>query len=213
MPIGFHARPCAIRIAAAACGAWASLLLTGAAQADRIRNPVAVFAGLDKITARIISFEVNIDETVQFGSLQITPKVCWSRPASEQPQTTSFVEVDEVTLDNKFRRIFTGWMYAASPGLHGVEHAIYDVWLTDCKGGTEVIPEPKEPEAPVAQPNERRERTRPASVDQLPDQRLDVRPPQGVPTQPRQAPTQRYFPTNRGSPATTGAPFDAYRGN
>jgi hypothetical protein len=25
-------------------------------------------------------------------------------------------------------------MFAASPGLHGVEHPIYDIWLTDCKG-------------------------------------------------------------------------------
>ncbi len=31
------------------------------------------------------------------------------------------------------KRIFTGWMFAASPGLHGVEHPIYDLWLTDCK--------------------------------------------------------------------------------
>jgi hypothetical protein len=195
--------------------ALALAAFSGAAQADRIRNPVAVFAGLDKITARIISFEVNIDETVQFGALQLTPRVCWSRPTSEQPQTTSFVEVDEVTLDNKYRRIFTGWMYAASPGLHGVEHAIYDVWLTDCKGGTEIIPEPKEQEAPpVAQPNDRRERTRPAANQQQPgpDQRIDVRPQQGVPVQPRQAPSQRFFPTNpQGAP--TGAPFDAYRGN
>ncbi|MGL4727758.1 MAG: DUF2155 domain-containing protein [Bosea sp. (in: a-proteobacteria)] len=184
--------------------------MTGPAQADRIRNPVAVFAGLDKITARIISFEVNIDETVQFGSLQLTPKVCWSRPSSEQPQTTSFVEVDEVTLDNKFRRIFTGWMYASSPGLHGVEHAIFDVWLTECKGGTEVIPEPREPTAPVAQPNDRRERARPAAAQRpaAEEPRVDVRPQQGVPVQPRQAPSQRFFPTNPG-----GAPLDPYRGN
>lgn len=181
------------------------------AKADRIRNTVAVFAGLDKITGRIISFEVNIDETVQFGALQLTPKVCWSRPASEQPQTTGFVEVDEVTFDNKYRRIFTGWMYAASPGLHGVEHAIYDVWLTECKGGTEVIPEAKEPDAPVANaPTERR--TRPASAQQgdrpQAGQRLDVLPPQGVPVQPRQAPSQRFFPTNQPT-----APLDPYRGN
>jgi hypothetical protein len=115
------------------------MLAATPAQADRIRNPIAVFAGLDKITGRIIAFEVNINETVQFGSLQITPRVCWTRPATEQPQTTSFVEVDEVGNNNDYRRIFSGWMYAASPGLHGVEHAIYDVWTTDCKGGTEVI--------------------------------------------------------------------------
>ena len=38
-------------------------------------------------------------------------------------------------MQGEVRRIFTGWMFAASPGLHAVEHPIYDVWLTDCKGG------------------------------------------------------------------------------
>lgn len=102
---------------------------------QRINNPKAVFAGLDKITGRIISFDVAIDETVQFGALQVTPKACYSRPPTETPQTDSFVEVDEVTLQGEIKRIFTGWMFAASPGLHAVEHPIYDIWLTDCKGG------------------------------------------------------------------------------
>jgi hypothetical protein len=133
----------------AASGLAAGLVLGLAvpAQADRIRNPVALFSGLDKITGRIISFEVNINETVQFGSLQLTPRVCWTRPPTEQPHTTAFVEVDEVTFTNEYRRIFTGWMFAASPGLHGVEHAIYDVWMTDCKGGTEIVAEPRDPSA------------------------------------------------------------------
>jgi hypothetical protein len=102
---------------------------------QRISNPTAIFAGLDKITGRIISFNVAIDETVQFGALQVTPRVCYSRPPTETPQTDAFVEVDEVTLKGEIKRIFTGWMFAASPGLHAVEHPIYDVWLTDCKGG------------------------------------------------------------------------------
>ncbi|MDP3406744.1 DUF2155 domain-containing protein [Bosea sp. (in: a-proteobacteria)] len=189
-----------------------SLALTGPASADRIRNPTAVFAGLDKITGRIISFEVAVDETVQFGALQLTPRVCWTRPPTEAPQTTTFTEVDEVTFNNEYRRIFTGWMYAASPGLHGVEHAIYDVWLTDCKGGTELVVDPKEPEAPIAE-EPRRPRTAPArDVNQqpglppppAPGQRIDVLPPQGVPVAPRQAPSQRFFPTNPGRDPTGG---------
>jgi hypothetical protein len=97
--------------------ALACLALCGQpAQADKIKNPTAVFSGLDKITGRIIAFEVAVDETVQFGALQMTPRVCYTRPPTESPQTTTFVEVDEVTLENKYRRIFTGWMFAASPG-------------------------------------------------------------------------------------------------
>lgn len=108
------------------------------AGSDRISNPIAEFAGIDKITGRIITFDVYIDETVQFGALQVTPRVCYSRPQTEDPKTDSFVEVDEITLDRKIRRIFTGWMFAESPGLNAVEHAVYDVWLKECKQKSDV---------------------------------------------------------------------------
>lgn len=107
---------------------------------ERVANPVAEFAGLDKITGRITSFDVYINETVQFGALQVTPKVCYSRPDAEEPKTDSFVEVDEITLDRKIRRIFTGWMFAESPGISAVEHAVYDVWLKACKQKSDVPP-------------------------------------------------------------------------
>ena len=106
----------------------------------RIENAVAEFSGIDKITGRIIKFDVYIGETVQFGALQVTPRVCYSRPITETPKTTSFLEVDEITLDRKIRRIFTGWMFADSPGLNAVEHSIYDIWLNDCKQESDIAP-------------------------------------------------------------------------
>jgi len=112
--------------------------------AQKIENPTAVFSGLDKITGRIISFEVAINETVRFGALEVTPRVCYTRPPTLSPNTDGFIEVDELTLQGELRRIFTGWMFAASPGLNAVEHPIYDVWLTDCKGG--VVADTGQPE-------------------------------------------------------------------
>jgi hypothetical protein len=110
---------------------------------------------LDKITGRIISFDVLIDETVQFGALQVTPRVCHTRPPTEPAQTTSFVEVDEITLSNEIRRLFTGWMFAASPGLHAVEHSVYDVWLVDCRTAMSATsPAPVEPAAAEPAPEE-----------------------------------------------------------
>jgi hypothetical protein len=106
----------------------------------RLTNPIAEFAGLDKITGRIITFDVYMNETVQFGALQVTPRVCYSRPPTEPPRTDAFVEVDEITLARKVRRIFTGWMFADSPGLHAVDHAVYDVWLASCKTSSTVAP-------------------------------------------------------------------------
>ena len=117
-----------------------ALGLAHEAQAARISNAVAVFAGLDKITGRVTTFDVYINETVQFGALQVTPKVCYSRDDTEAQKVDGFVEVDEITLDRKIRRIFTGWMFADSPGLNAVEHPIYDVWLTGCKQKSDVPP-------------------------------------------------------------------------
>nr|WP_244616112.1 DUF2155 domain-containing protein [Rhizobium sp. RU20A] len=118
-----------------AAGALAATVLQGPAiaEAAQIKNPVAVFSGIDKITGRITTFDVYLGETVQFGALQVTPRVCYTRDDTEAAKTTTFVEVDEITLDRKIRRIFTGWMFADSPGLNAVEHPVYDVWLKDCK--------------------------------------------------------------------------------
>jgi len=204
-------------IGAAACAA-----LLGAAApalADKIKHPTAVFSGLDKITGRIITFEAAIDETVQFGSLQITPRVCYSRPPTEAPQTDVFAEVDEVAENKTYHRIFTGWMFADSPGMHGVEHPVYDIWLTDCKGGAQIIHEAPEvvdapapgpadaepasaaPDAkPTPTPTPKKRKPKPAAADASP---LDLGgapapAPTAAPAPPvqRNPPTRRFFPTD-----------------
>jgi hypothetical protein len=141
-------------LAGAALAAVSALIAPNAALADKISNPVAVFNGLDKITGRIISFEVAVNETVQFGALQITPRVCYSRPPTDAPQTDAFAQVDEIDELKQMKRIFSGWMFADSPGLHGVEHPIFDIWLTACKGGTVVIRDAPAAEASTPNPDE-----------------------------------------------------------
>jgi hypothetical protein len=116
-----------------------------------------VFSGLDKITGRIIKFDVDIGETVQFGALRVKPQACYTRPSTEAANTDAFVEVEEITLQGEVKKIFGGWMFAASPGLHAVEHPIYDVWLTDCKGPSEpVVSAQSEPPPRPAPPPQKR---------------------------------------------------------
>ena len=111
------------------------------ASAQPLAHPVATLAGLDKITGRITRFDVYIDETVLFGALEITPRACYDRPATDTVQRTSvFVEVDQRSLDGTTRRIFTGWMFADSPALSAVDHPVYDVWLIECKTSTNIPP-------------------------------------------------------------------------
>jgi hypothetical protein len=142
------------RLAGMLVGAAALLIAGAPAPAQPINNPVAEFTGLDKITGRTITFDVLIDETVQFGALQVTPRVCHTRPPTEPERTTAFVEIDEITLSNEIQRLFTGWMFAASPGLHAVEHPVYDVWLVDCKVQMGPDPEPTPPPETDTAPEE-----------------------------------------------------------
>ncbi len=205
------------RAASIALGAMfvAAPFAIGPASADRISHPTAVFEGLDKITGRIISFEAGIDETVQFGSLLVTPRVCYTRPPTEAPRTDGFVEVDEITEKKTYDRVFTGWMFAASPGLHGVEHPVYDIWLTDCKGGTQIMPTPPEaveapesgppdagPEAAPADPKlappppppKKRKPPKPADASAPSPLDLDTAP--SPPPSQRGAAIRRFFPTD-----------------
>ena len=126
--------------------------------AQKIVNKKASFSGLDKITGRIINFDEDIGETVQFGALRVKTDACYTRPATEAANTDAFVEVDEITLQGEVKRIFSGWMYAASPGLHGVEHPIYDIWLVDCKvpDQTVVSAQPDPPKPPPPPPAQKR---------------------------------------------------------
>jgi hypothetical protein len=157
---------------------------------QKIVNASALFSGLDKITGRIINFDVAIGETVQFGALQLTPRACYTRPSTETANTDAFVEVDEVTLRGEVKRIFTGWVFAASPGLHAVEHPIYDLWLTDCKGPatTAQTPPPPPPTTASTQP---------------------VRPPAQPKAQPKQQPKQQ--PTAQQQPPQQQPGFGLFR--
>lgn len=141
-------RPCR------ACALSVALLLLAApVQAERISNPIALFNGLDKITGVTTSFEVPINGEHAFGGLILKPYVCYTRPVTEEPKTTSFVQVDEVEPSGKRKRVFSGWMFAESPGLSAVEHPTFDVWLTGCR-------DPNAPPPPVEEP------PKPAEEDQ-----------------------------------------------
>lgn len=136
-------------LAGSASGALLACVWLSAAQgAERLENQVAVFATLDKVTARKSTLEVPLGETRKFGALKVTPRACYSRPTTEAPKTTSFVEVDEVQLDGKEKRIFNGWMFAESPGLNAVEHPVFDVWLTECQKPTKSVAT-RAPKAPT----------------------------------------------------------------
>lgn len=111
----------------------AALFFAPPAQAEMERQPVAKLRTLDKITARTMTFEANVGDTVKFGPLFIKIRSCYKAPPIEQPEAASFLQIWENSLkDGTPQWVFSGWMFASSPALSPMDHAVYDVWVLDC---------------------------------------------------------------------------------
>ncbi|MCP4327405.1 MAG: DUF2155 domain-containing protein [Alphaproteobacteria bacterium] len=111
--------------------AAATLVWPRIAVADRY--DVTILQGLDKITARVSTIEAPVNETTEFGSLHITPRACDKRPPEEPPESAAFVEISDTKPGQERVDLFSGWMFASSPGLSALEHPVYVVWVLDCK--------------------------------------------------------------------------------
>ena len=97
-----------------------------------VEGGVVVMKGLDKVSARISQFQATIHSTVTFGTFSITPRMCDKRPPEEMPEISVFLEIADTPPGQLSRQIFSGWMFASSPGLSAVSHPVYDVWVLDC---------------------------------------------------------------------------------
>lgn len=63
------------------------------------RTPVSVtIRALNKITARFIDLEASMEEITPFGTLEIVPRYCDTRPPEEFPETTAFLQIYDVGL-------------------------------------------------------------------------------------------------------------------
>jgi hypothetical protein len=101
---------------------------------------VAVLQGLDMTTARVSTVEAPLGEAIRFGTLVIKARACIKKPPEEPPDTAAFLEIDEARplgeQSTDLQHLFSGWMFAESPSLSTLEHAVYDVTVLDCKTET-----------------------------------------------------------------------------
>lgn len=117
--------------------------------ADGIRR-MAILRALDKTTGRAVSLNAPAGIPINFGTLTITVRYCYTVPPEEPPQTNAFLQIDERELNiGEPHRIFSGWMFASSPAINGLEHGVYDVWVITCRTDA---PPPAPPELPVDDP-------------------------------------------------------------
>ena len=99
---------------------------------DAAERPLAVLQALDKVVARTSTLEVPLDQPVRFGTLSIVVRACHEAPPEKPPENAAFLEIDEVDYEKRAARLYTGWMFASTPGLAALEHPVYDIWVLAC---------------------------------------------------------------------------------
>jgi hypothetical protein len=102
-----------------------------------------ILRGLDKISGQSADITAPVGKPVKYKTLRITARYCYSTPPSETPETVAFLQVNDRRPDQSSKQVFSGWMYSSTPGLNGMDHPLYDVWVIACRGS-------KPNEAPVA---------------------------------------------------------------
>jgi hypothetical protein len=140
-----------LRVAAFAA---VGLSLVGlASAATYAKKDRATLRALDKITGRSTDIVVKVGEPATFGTLNIELKACFQTPPEEVPESAAFIRVlstrpvaeeqleasvggDKVAAAtlaaSETPVVFSGWMYASSPGLSALEHPVYDIWVIRC---------------------------------------------------------------------------------
>lgn len=118
----------------------ATLLMAAIAmptQAENLVGDKVVLRALDKVTATTEDFTVRTGDTLKYGSLEIAVRHCEKRPPEETPETFAFLQITDARLDGNGEdaenaKLFSGWMFASSPALSALDHAVYDIWVLDC---------------------------------------------------------------------------------
>ncbi len=104
-----------------------------AAQFSQAKPVALALRGLDKMTGRPTDIIAPIGKPVKFATLTITVRTCYSTPPTEPPETTAFLEITDKRPQEKPKKVFSGWMFASTPSINGMEHPLYDVWVISCK--------------------------------------------------------------------------------
>ena len=126
----------------------------------RARYDIAILQALDKVTAETVRFEAAVGQPVRYKTLVFTVRAC-EQAAEDEPQEDSIayltVESQPKPVSGRPtpppRQVFKGWMYASSPGLHPLQHPVYDAWLITCRTNAPPPPPPKPPAPRPAPPS------------------------------------------------------------
>ena len=98
-----------------------------------LKSSQAILIGLDKITAKSSELIINLNESKQFGQLEIKILKCGQVKVDNMIDSVAYMQVKDLTKNNNEQVfIFNGWTFASDPSLTPFDHAIYDLQLLNC---------------------------------------------------------------------------------
>lgn len=98
-----------------------------------MRERIAVLGLLNKRNGISRDLKMRPGDAVRVGDVIVRLRACETTAPWEPEQLTgAFVQVDVHGRDDKWRRVFSGWLYKETPSLNVVEHPVYDVWPKSC---------------------------------------------------------------------------------
>ena len=93
----------------------------------------AKLQALDKVTSRVTILEAPVGGSVTFGSLTINLRACQGRAPEEVPDAAAWMQITDSRAPAGSPPAFVGWMFANAPGVHMLEHPVYDIRVLECR--------------------------------------------------------------------------------
>jgi hypothetical protein len=94
---------------------------------------VATIGILNKRNGLSRDLKMRPGEAVHIGDAVVRLKACdQTQPWEKDQLTGAFVQLIVHGADDKWRKVFSGWLFKESPSLNVVPHPIYDVWVKAC---------------------------------------------------------------------------------
>lgn len=106
---------------------------------------------LDKITGNWTDINAKVGQSITHGRIKVTVRACYQSSPQDAPEAAAFLEINALQKEGQEIKatdtaqmnrgpqpigpdglLFSGWMYASSPGLNALEHPTYDVWVISC---------------------------------------------------------------------------------
>ena len=95
---------------------------------------VAVLGLLNKRNGLVREIEMKPGESVRIGRAIVRLRACeTTAPWEVPPETGAFVQLTvQDQRDDKWYRVFSGWLFRERPERNVIQHPIYDVFVKSC---------------------------------------------------------------------------------